>query len=288
MNSRLYLRVGEVPVLYAEDSRTSELSLWDTLRKGSDDAIGEYGKWRSRLAMPIMSGICSDHRLSAISDMEPAAAADETMIMPPKAWRLKPCYLTDGKPAVIVVEMKSGQQMREWKAPTTLPPRQMRRLKAIGVAYGVEKVILGVLIDGSTSQTFVVTVSEEEAAEMKNRVAAFIDTVRRNEEPDIDFTKDERAIRTGTGVAITITRTEHSTQKAEEIISERQDALAATAQADAAAGAAVARLRRADTMLLHLLGDKERLETDTSIIEVKRNAKGTPSITVTKKGVSLF
>ena len=288
MKSRLYLRVGEVPVLYGEDSRTSELSLWDTLHKGGEDPIGDFGKWRSRLAQPVMSGICTDHRLSAVSDMDPAEAGEETLIMPPKAWRLKPCYLTEGLPAVIVVELKSGQQMREWKAPSVMPPRQMRRLKAIGAAYGVDRVVLGVLIDGSTSQTYVVPVSQEERDEMKARVAAFVDTVRRNEEPDIDFTKDERAIRTGTGVAVTITRTQHSTEKAEEIIAESQTALAESAQASAAAGAAEARLRRADTMLLHLIGDRNRMETDTSIIEVTRNARGTPSITVTKKGSMLF
>lgn len=288
MESRLHLRVGEVPVLYDEDGRTSELSLWDTLRKGGQDAIGDYGKWRSRLAQPVMAGICSDHRLKAISDMDPAAAAEETLIMPPKAWRINPCYQTDNLPAVIVVEMKSGQQMREWKAPSTLPARQMRRMKAIGAAYGVDRVILGVLIDGTTSQTFVIPVSQEERDEMKARVAAFVDTVRRNEEPEIDFAKDERDIRMGTGVAVTITRTQHSTDKVEELLQERQAALSANAQASAAAGAAEERLRRADTMLIHLVGEKGRMETDSSIVEVKRNARGVPSVTVTKKGATLF
>lgn len=286
MTSRLFIRASEVPTLYGENKKQSEWALWNDMIKNVERPLDEFGLWKSRLQIPIMTGICEDHKLAITDVLSSANAASLTGIMPPKAWSLKATTRTENEPAVLVIDQRSTPSLREWRIPDKMPPKALRRLKAIAVAYNVQRVMLGLLIDGYSSQLYSISVSDEEAAEMKERVAAFVERVKNQDEPDLDFDLDEKAIRSGTG--INVTKINASNDAVENLIAERSGLQAENIPLEARVKAISTRIRAIDTMLIGIAGETNKIETSSHIVTLTRNAAGACSVVVTNKAVDLF
>ena len=284
MTTRNYLRAGEVPTLYGDNSRQSDYQLWNELMAGEERDMSEGGIWKGRLASEIMKGICDDHALKAGAALSPRDAAAATGVMPSKAWPLAPSLRTEGRDAVLIVDIRASTTMREWQAPDRMPAKALRRYKAVAFAYGVECVVVGVLVDGYSSQLFVVSLSAEERAEMKERVDAFLQSVIDGEEPDLDMDRDARQIRSGAAVQ----KVAASAEQVDQISTERIDLVKKLVPAKTQVGQYEARISQIDTMLIAMAGTKEKLETPAHVVDITRDAKGTPKVTVVKKGQSLF
>ncbi|MFZ3481826.1 hypothetical protein [Sphingomonas sp. 3-13AW] len=284
MTSRNYLRAGEVPTLYGENSRQSDYQLWNELISGEERDMSEGGIWKGRLASEIMKGICEDHALKSQVALNPRDAAASTGVMPSKAWGIAPNQRTDGKEAVLIVDIRASTTMREWHAPDKLPAKALRRYKAVAYAYGVEKVVVGVLVDGYSSQLFVVSLTSSERAEMKSKVDAFLRLVAEREEPDLDFDRDSREIRSGAAVQ----KIAASAGQVDALSVERVDLVKRLVPLKAQVGQHEARVTQIDTMFIAMAGTKEKLETPSHVVDIARDAKGAAKITVVKKGQSLF
>lgn len=284
MTTRTYLRAGEVPTLYGENSRQSDYQLWNDLIAGEERDMTEGGIWKGRLAAEIMKGICDDHALKGQAPLDPREAAAATGVMPSKGWRISPSTRTDRQEAVLVVDIRPSTTMRDWHEPDRMPAKALRRYKAIAFAYGVEKVVVGVLVDGYSSQLFVVSLSQDERAEMKVRVDAFLQSVVDQEEPDLDFDRDSRLIRTGAAVQ----KIEASAEQVDALSAERIDLLQKLVPAQTAVKQHEGRISQIDTTLIAMAGTKEKLETPAHVVDITKDAKGNRKVTVVKKGQSLF
>ncbi len=284
MTTRTYLRAGEVPTLYGENSRQSDFQLWNELVAGEERDMSEGGIWKGRLSAEIMKGICDDHALKGQSALDPREAAATTGVMPSKGWRISANNRTGGKEAVLVVDIRASTTMREWHEPDRMPAKALRRYKAIAYAYGVEKVVVGVLVDGYSSQLFVVTLSAAERDEMKVRIDAFLQSVVEGEEPDLDLDRDARLIRTGAAVQ----KVQASAEQVDALSAERIDLLQKLVPAQAAVKQHEGRISQIDTSLIAMAGTKEKLETPAHVVDITKDAKGNRRVTVVKKGQSLF
>ena len=278
MAARLYLRSGEVATLFGLDASQSEWALHEKLRSGEDTGAGDYGRWQSRLMQPIMQGVCEDHSLRAEGELKPQDCKCP-IIMPSRAWNVGPKMETGGRPSILVVGQRTGASMREWKEPEAMPAKARMRYEAIATAYDVEDVLVGVLVDGYTSQVFHVRASAERRAEIKARCEAFVADVIAGNEPDIDFGSDEKAVRKG----IAITRVEAAAELVEGLLAERVRLVNDRIPADAALKRIEGRLREIDTNIIHLAGAAARLETPAHIIAVERDGKGNPRVVVAEK-----
>lgn len=284
MTTRTYLRAGEVPTLYGENSRQSDYQLWNEMMAGEERDMSEGGIWKGRLATEIMKGICDDHALKNQAALNPREAAADTGVMPSKAWTIAPSMRTEGKDAVLIVDIRASTTMREWHAPDKMPAKALRRYKAVAYAYGVEKVVVGVLVDGYSSQLFVVTLDADERAEMKTRIDAFLQSVIEGDEPDLDFDRDARQIRSGAAVQ----KVSASAEQVDQLSVERVELVKKLIPAKGLVGQYEGRLSQIDTMFIAMAGTKEKLETPAYVVDITRDAKGTPKVTVVKKGQSLF
>ena len=284
MATRNYLRAGEVPTIYGENSKQSEFQLWNEMIQGEDRDMAEGSIWKGRLASSIMKGICDDHALVSLSPLDPKEAASKTGVMPSRAWSIRPGQRTEGKDAILVVDLRSATTMRDWQAPDRMPAKALRRYKAVAYAYGVEKVVVGVLVDGYTSQLYVITLTPEEAAEMKNKVDVFLQSVADQIEPDLDFNLDSRQIRAGTAVQ----KIEASAEHVDALSKERIDIVKKLAPLKTQVSQHEARLSQIDTIFIAMAGTKEKLETPAHVVAITRDAKGTPKVSVVEKGQTLF
>jgi hypothetical protein len=280
----MYLRAGEVPTLYGENSKQSDYQLWTELVAGDERDMTEGGVWKGRLSSAVMKGVCEDHALTSLVALEPRDAAARSGVMPSKAWTLRPSNRTDGKDAVLVVDIRASTTMRDWQAPDRMPAKALRRYKAVAYAYGVEKVVVGVLVDGYTSQIYVVSLSQDEATEMRRRVDAFLRLVSDNEEPDLDLDLDSRQIRSGAAVQ----KVQASAEQVDALAAERVEIVKKVAPLRTQIGQHENRLVQIDTMLIGMAGTKEKLETPATVVAITRDAKGNAKVAVTRKGQSLF
>lgn len=246
--------------------------------------MSESGIWKARLSSDIMKGICHDHAVKTLAPLDSQEAAASTGVMPSKAWTVVPSQRTDQKNAVLVIDIRASATMRDWHQPHTMPAKTLRRYKAVAFAYGVEKVIVGILVDGYSSQLYVVTLTPEERDEMKRRVEAFLLLVEKGEEPDLDFDLDSRQIRSGAAVQ----KIAYSAEQVDALSTERLGIVKALAPLKTQVGQHEGRLSQIDTMLIAMAGTKEKLETPAHVIDIARDAKGTPKVTVVQKGQSLF
>jgi len=285
MAKRLYLRAGEVPVLFGEDSSKSEWKLWNDMTQGQDGGVSEYGRWQGRLGEPIMRGIAEDFRLRIERPLEQADQSAASCIMPPKSWAVGPSMITGGRPCILVVQQKTGQSLRDWKEPGQMPPKHLRRMHAIATAYGVEDVLLGVLVDGYSSKLFHITATAEIRDEISRRAQAFVKLVEIGEAPDVDFSEDETVIRQG----IAIAKTEAATDMVEALLNERASLVSRQAPLDASIKQLEARLRVIETHLIHMAGSSGKLEVGTRLVTVFRDGKNVPKVQVIdRQEVPLF
>lgn len=278
MTARLYLRSGEVPTLFGLDANRSEWALWQDMRANVDNGAGDYGRWQGRLMMPIMQGICEDHSLR----MERAVTSDDAVyagIMPPKAWLVAPTMMTQGMPALLVVSQRISSSLRDWKEPSSLPDKQRLRYQAIATAHDVEHVLVGLLIDGYSSQLYHVTTSEDRRAEIRTKSDQFIEDVRNDVEPDLDFSADAGAIRKG----IAITKVVAAAETVTQILDERARLSAERLPADSTIKRVDARLKQIDTNLIHMAGTTGRLEAGNRLVTVSRDAKNVARVTIVDK-----
>lgn len=281
MAARLYLRTGEVPALYGLDASKSEWALWNALTEGEDQGAGDYGKWQSRLMVPIMTGIAEDHRIKVQEPIDPHSTKC-TAIMPPKSWRVAPSVASGGREAVLVVTQRAESTLREWKEPGTMPPKTLMRFKAVAAAHDISDVLIGVLVDGYSSRVFHVHVPDEERAEIRRRSEEFVAKVAAGEEPDIDFGMDERAIRAGK----TIAKVEMAAEAVGALIDERAKLIAERAPVDASIKRIEVRMRQIDTNLIHVAGPDGRIEVGQRMVIIERDGKGTPRVTVVDRAPS--
>lgn len=273
---RLYVRAGEVATLFGEDTSRSEWQLWRDMTDGQDTGVGEYGRWQSRLAVPVMQGIAEDHRLKVERALGPDDIGPGCAIMPPRAWLLAPNMATEGRPAILVVQQRTGGSLRDWKAPDRMPPKHLRRHMAIATAYGLRDVVLGVLVDGYSSDIYRISAEQEQRDEIAKRVAEFVRLVETGEEPDIDFTGDETAVRQG----LAVTRTEASTEILEGLLNERAGLMARQQPMEVGLKQIAQRLRTIDTTLIHMAGADGRLQVGTRLVAITRDGRNNPKIDV--------
>lgn len=279
MPSRDHLRAGEVPTLYGENSRQSDYQLWQDLVSNVAGDMSEGNVWKGRLSASVMKGVCDDHRLTVLTALDPRDAAARTGVMPSRGWSIRPSTRTDGKDAVLVVDIRNSTTMRDWSQPDRMPPKALRRYKAVALAYGVEKVVVGVLVDGYSSQLYVVTLTPEEASEMKTRIATFLDSVAEGREPELDFDKDARQIRAGTAVQ----KLKASASEIDRLGLERLEIVGKLAPLKSQVSQHDQRLTQIDTILVAMAGNKEKLETPAYVVAISRDAKGTPKVSVISK-----
>lgn len=282
MEPRLYLRTGEVPALFGLDTHKSEWALWNDLREAVDNGAGDYGKWQSRLMVPIMTGVAEDHGLKVEGALDPRGDDVSKTIMPPKAWRVAQSMRTNGRPSVLVVTQRGDATLREWKEPGTMPAKSLLRYEAIATAYGVDDVLVGVLVDGYSSRLYHVHTTSERRTQISERVAEFIENVAHDNEPEIDFGTDQRAIRSG----IAVSKVEAAAETVEQMIGERTRLLAERAPADATLKRIDQRMRQIDNNLIHMAGQTGRIEVGTKIIVIERDAKNTPRVNIIDKGAA--
>lgn len=278
MAKRLYLRAGEVPALFGLDRSTSEWALYDRLSTGQDNGAGDYGRWQGRLMVPIMHGICEDHSLKNEGVLEPQDFV-ASGIMPSRAWKIGPKMETGGRSSILVVTQRTAATLREWKEPATIPAKARCRYEAVAAAYDIDDVLIGVLVDGYSSQLYHVHVPAARREEIRERCLSFINDVKDGNEPEIDFGADEGAIRKG----IAITRVEAAAEHVEELISERARLVNERIPADTTLKRVDARLREIDTNLIHLAGPAMKLETDKHIVAVERDNRQVAKVTVVDK-----
>lgn len=278
MASRTFLRTGEVPALYGLDARRSEWALWNTLSKGEDTGMGDYGRWQSRLAVPIMQGIAEDHGINVQTAVDPHTSTCPA-IMPPRCWRVAPSMLTDGRDAVLVVVQRTEAAMREWKEPFAMPEKSRLRHQAIAAAHDVGEVLIGVLVDGYSSKLFRVSADEARRAEIRRRCELFVQDVIDGIEPDIDFGADERAIRKGDAVK----KVEAVAGDVQSLVDERRKLEGERAPADAKLKGIEARIRQIDTNLIHIAGATGKIDVATCLVVVDRDARGNPKVKVVDK-----
>jgi len=236
MTTRTYLRAGEVPTLYGENSRQSDYQLWNEMMAGEERDMSEGGIWKGRLATEIMKGICDDHALKNQAALNPREAAADTGVMPSKAWTIAPSMRTEGKDAVLIVDIRASTTMREWHAPDKMPAK------------------------------------------------AFLQSVIEGDEPDLDFDRDARQIRSGAAVQ----KVSASAEQVDQLSVERVELVKKLIPAKGLVGQYEGRLSQIDTMFIAMAGTKEKLETPAYVVDITRDAKGTPKVTVVKKGQSLF
>jgi len=278
MAKRLYLRAGEVPALFGLDKSTSEWALYDRLTRGEDNGAGDYGRWQGRLMLPIVHGICEDHLLKNEGALEPQDCAPSG-IMPSKAWRIGPKMETGGRSSVLVVTQRSQATLREWKEPGTMPAKARCRYEAIATAYDMDDVLVGILVDGYSTQLYHVHVPAARREEIRQRALAFVEDVRAGNEPDIDFTADDQAIRKG----IAITRVEAASEQVDQMIAERARLINERIPADTVVKRVDARLREIETNLIHIAGAAMKIETGTHIVAVERDSRQVAKLTIVEK-----
>lgn len=284
MAKRLFLRAGEVPVLYGLDSSKSEWALWTELVDGKDNGSGDYGKWQARLMTQIMVGICEDHGLKVEQSIDPHSTKFPE-IMPPKAWIIKPSIKSNGKPALLVVGQRTAGSMREWKEPSTIPNKSLMRYKAICAAHNISEILIGFLIDGYSSQLFHVHASEEDMNDIRQKAKAFIETVKNGDEPDIDFNADAVSIRKGDVVQ----KTEISTEAILERIKERETLIAERAPIDTRVKHIDARISQIDTFLILAAGKDQKIQVGNHFVTIVRDKKGAARVTIIdQKPADLF
>jgi hypothetical protein len=281
MTPRLYLRSGEVPVLYGLDSAKSEWALWNELRKGQDTGAGDYGRWQGRLMVPIMQGIAEDHGLKIETHVDPHSTRSEA-IMPPRCWRIAPSMTSRGRPAIMVVSQRTESSLREWKEPGTMPNRSAMRYRAIAAAHDVEDILVGILVDGYSSRLFHLSVEADERKEIRRRAEEFIEKVRNDDEPDLDFSADAVSIRAGKAVA----KVQAAAESVDALLDEHARIVSDRAPVDASLKRMAERLRQIDTALIHMAGPDGRLEVGDRIVVVERNAKNVPTVKVISKAPS--
>ena len=284
MAIRKYLRSSEVPILFGLDKNMSEWALWNSLREGEENSIGDYGRWQARLATPIMQGIAEDHNLRIERALEPSGRAYQG-IMPPRAWEVAPSLHTNGLRAVLVIQQRSEASLREWKEPDVMPEKAKMRYKAIAAAFNMPHVIIGTLVDGYGSRIYHVSADDIVRRGICDRVDQFISDVESGEEPEIDFARDSASIRTGVAVA----KAETSADKINEILSERAALIMERSPADANLKRIESRIKEIDTMIIHIASKSGKIDTGDQLVTVERDGKGTPKIVVVnKKAASLF
>lgn len=278
MTARLFLRTGEVPALFGLDANKSEWALWNALRSGEDGGAGDYGKWQSRLMVPIMQGIAEDHGIKIGAHLDPHSTKCEA-IMPPRCWQVAPSMLSDGRPALLVVSQRTESSLREWKEPGLIPNRSLMRYRAIAAAHEVADVLVGVLVDGYSSRLFHVHADDATRTEIRRRAEEFVADVRDGIEPDIDFGSDERAIRSGQAVA----RAEASKESVDCLLDEKAKLVMERAPVDAQIKRIDTRMRQIDTHLIHMAGKTGRLDAGNRLVVVERDGKGVAKVTVIDK-----
>ncbi|MBS7671557.1 hypothetical protein [Croceicoccus gelatinilyticus] len=273
---RDYVLAGEVAAILGLDTKTSPWAIWNKMTEEAEDQdIGDRGRWQGRLAREIAFGIAKDHKLRIEQSLEPAVAEG---IMPSRAWKIEPSLRTGGQPAVLVVQMKTQQQMFGWKAPDTVPPKPTVRLKAIALAYGVKHVFLGTLIDGYRSELYHLELEDELAAQIRAEVGEMIRMVIEDDEPVVDYDLDRSAIRSGK----TTVRADASAQNIKALAAERADLADAITKARGGLKGHEQRRNEIDTMLIHLLSAAGNVDVGSQIISIEEKG-GRKTVKVTEK-----
>lgn len=281
MAARLFLRTGEIPALFGLDANKSEWALWNALQNGEDGGAGDYGKWQSRLMVPIMQGIAEDHRIQIGAPIDPHSTKCEA-IMPPRSWHVAPSMLSGGRPALLVVTQRTDASLREWKEPGQMPDRSLMRFRAIAAAHDVADVLVGVLVDGYSSRLYHVTAGDDLRSAIRQRAESFVADVRDGIEPDLDFGTDERAIRSGAAVA----KVEAAVESVDALLDEKARLVSDRAPIDAQMKKIEARMRQIDTHLIHMAGKSGKLEVGNRLVVVERDAKGTAKVKVIEKAAA--
>lgn len=163
-----------------------------------------------------------------------------------------------------------------------MPNRSAMRYRAIAAAHDVENILVGILVDGYSSRLFHLSVEADERQEIRRRAEEFIEKVRNDDEPDLDFSADAVSIRAGKAV----TKVQAAAESVDALLDEHARIVSERAPVDASLKRMAERLRQIDTALIHMAGPDGRLEVGDRIVVVERNAKNVPTVKVISKAPS--
>ena len=280
---REYITPGEVAAVLGKDAKVSRFKIWDRLSSGEQSPIGDYGRWQGRLASSIMEGVATDHGLRITTAIESAVKHD---IMPPRLWSVGPCLATNGRPGVLYVGQRQSPTMFGWKAPAGIPEKDRLRMLAIATATECDVVLYGVLIDGYQSSLFVFETNQAERDALAVEIAEFIQSVRDDIEPGLDYAQDAKEIKAG---AIAAKPLEASAAEVEALAKEMREKQGQLATLTNQSKQTAARIGEIEATLLHILMKEPKLETECFIITKAENAAGKKSIQIAdKKAAPLF
>ena len=277
---RDYITPSEVAAILGKDNSISKYKIWDRLQTGEQGKIGDYGRWQGRLASAIMEGISSDHNLRIQGSVD---STINNSIMPPRLWSVAPCMATNGKPAVLYVGQRQNASMFQWKVPNIIPEKDRLRMLGIATAANCNVVLFGVLIDGYQSSLFVFETNQEERDNLKATIEDFIQTVRDDIEPDLDYVQDANEIKKG---QINAKPLEASDEEIESLTKEMKELETELTRLKNTVNKKAKRIDELEATLLHILIKEPKIETKSYIITTESNANGKKSIKIANKNAS--
>ena len=275
------IHAGELLAVLGRDPKLTRWQLWDQIKHNEDRSSGDYARWQSRLAEHIARGIADDHGLT----IDGVATPDpDNCITSPKAWRLKAHEITFGRPAVLIVNQKNSQAMRDWCLPDRMSEKEEVRLEAVATAHNVDVVMLGTLVDGYTGQLYHRQASAERRAEHKASIAAFLEPVRQDIEPDFEIVADRAALRDG---RVETARAELSQDIMRSLVEERDNLTSKKVELEIGLKPVVERIDQIDTLLIAGAAEKP-VDIGTHIISIETNKAGRKSVKIENKGKILL
>lgn len=279
---RQTIHAGELLAVLGRDTKLTRWQLWDQIKHDEDRASSDYAIWQSRLAEHIARGIAEDYGLT----IEGISAADPAnCITSPKAWRIKAHEITFGRPAVLIVNQKNSQAMRDWCLPDKMSEKEEIRLEAVATAHNVDIVLLGTLVDGYTGQLFHRQVDEAQRDEHKASISDFLESIRQDIEPDFDIIADRAALRDG---RVSTARADMSQDIMRNLVEERDKLLSKKVELEINLKPVAERIDQIDTLLIAGATEKP-IDIGSHIIRIETNKAGRKTLKIENKGkISLF
>ena len=282
---RKYVTPSEVPAILGMDKQTSPWAIWNRMTEPAEDRdINDYGRWQGRLAAGIMQGIAKDHGLKVEKALDPVTCEN---ILPQRAWMMAPNSRSNGQNAIMVVAQRTQGQLFGWTAPGSIPTKHEMKLAANAIAYGVDYVYYGVLVDGYRSELFVFHVTDEIRETVSSAITEMIRMVEEDDEPVVDYDADRSSIRKGESVASVSASAEKVSNLAKERINLKEEVASLNRQTKPKEK----RIDEIDTMLIHMLANVDKIDCGDHIVSVDTSSNGTKKVIITPKqnsAASLF
>lgn len=272
---RKHIKASELLAILGKDTKNSEWTVWNRMTEEEQNSAGDYARWQSRLSGNIMQGICKDHDLKCEGVIE---SNPENGVIPPRAWKISANTRSNGRDSIVIVTQKTGQQLYGWQAPSSLPERQRMRLLATAIAYDVDHVFYGVLVDGYRSELYSYFVDPEEKEEAQKAITEIIRMVVEDDEPAPDYEIDRSAIREGKGA-----KAEATKESINEIVSELDELMLEAKKLESRLKPIKEEIDKKSTILIHLVSSAGTIDCGDKILSIETTASGKKKLKITPK-----